>query len=95
MGRGILAPSGRMTLWAHARLSSEEQKTAKTTAFDLQLNPANPGMSFHKLDRARDKKTDEADSHGFHPKIIRFLPSNPSHPWPMEMWPIEIKNRRP
>src|SRR5208283_5223169 len=33
----------------------EEQKAVKTTAFDLQLNPANPGMSFHKLDRARDK----------------------------------------
>ncbi|HVX04525.1 MAG TPA: 3'-5' exonuclease [Rhodanobacteraceae bacterium] len=27
----------------------------KTTAFDLQMNPANPGMNFHKLDRARDK----------------------------------------
>ncbi len=38
-----------------ARLTGEEQKAAKTTAFDLQLNPANPGMSFHKLDRARDK----------------------------------------
>ena len=38
-----------------ARLSGDEQKAAKTTAFDLQLNPANPGMSFHKLDRARDK----------------------------------------
>lgn len=25
------------------------------TAFDLQLDPAAPGMSFHKLDRARDK----------------------------------------
>lgn len=25
------------------------------TAFDLQLNPANPGMSFHKLGKARDK----------------------------------------
>lgn len=38
-----------------ARLTSDEQKAIKTTAFDLQLNPANPGMSFHKLDRARDK----------------------------------------
>lgn len=38
-----------------ARLSGEEQKAVKTTAFDLQLNPANPGMSFHKLDKARDK----------------------------------------
>jgi mRNA-degrading endonuclease RelE of RelBE toxin-antitoxin system len=38
-----------------ARLTSDEQKSVKTTAFDLQLNPANPGLSFHKLDRARDK----------------------------------------
>lgn len=38
-----------------ARLTGEEQKAVKTTAFDLQLNPANPGMKFHKLDRARDK----------------------------------------
>ncbi|APZ43777.1 3'-5' exonuclease [Acidihalobacter ferrooxydans] len=38
-----------------AKLTNEEQKAVKTTAFDLQLNPANPGMSFHKLDRAKDK----------------------------------------
>lgn len=38
-----------------ARLTGDEQKVVKTTAFDLQLNPANPGMSFHKLDQARDK----------------------------------------
>src|SRR5438309_8725870 len=38
-----------------ARLTGEEQKAVKTTAFDLQLNPANPGMSFHKLDKAKDK----------------------------------------
>lgn len=38
-----------------ARLTGEEQKAVKTTAFDMQLNPANPGMSFHKLDRAKDK----------------------------------------
>jgi mRNA-degrading endonuclease RelE of RelBE toxin-antitoxin system len=38
-----------------ARLTGDEQKAVKTTAFDLQLNPANPGMQFHKLDRARDK----------------------------------------
>lgn len=37
-----------------ARLTGEEQKAVKTTAFDLQLNPANPGLSFHKLDKARD-----------------------------------------
>ena len=36
------------------RLNNEEQKSVKTTAFDLQLNPANPGMQFHKLDKAKD-----------------------------------------
>jgi hypothetical protein len=39
-----------------ARLTGEEQNAVKTTAFDLQLNPANPGMSLHKLDKARDKR---------------------------------------
>lgn len=38
-----------------ARLDGDEQKAVKTTAFDLQLNSTNPGMHFHKLDRARDK----------------------------------------
>ncbi|OWY40965.1 DNA helicase [Xenophilus sp. AP218F] len=38
-----------------ARLTGDEQKAVKTTAFDLQLNPANPGFSFHKLDHAKDK----------------------------------------
>lgn len=37
-----------------ARLTAQEQKAAKTTAFDLQLNPSSPGLSFHKLDRAKD-----------------------------------------
>jgi mRNA-degrading endonuclease RelE of RelBE toxin-antitoxin system len=38
-----------------ARLTGEEQKLVKTTAFDLQVNPANPGMNFHKLAKAKDK----------------------------------------
>lgn len=38
-----------------ARLTGDEQKAVKTTAFDLQLDPATPGMSFHKLDKAKDK----------------------------------------
>lgn len=38
-----------------AKLTGDEQKAVKTTAFDLQLNPANPGFSFHKLDQAKDK----------------------------------------
>jgi len=37
-----------------ARLTGDEQKVVKTTAFDLQVNPAQPGMQFHKLDKARD-----------------------------------------
>ena len=37
-----------------ARLTGEEQKTVKTTAFDLQLNLANQGRSFHKLDKSKN-----------------------------------------
>ncbi|UUE99038.1 hypothetical protein NDY24_04145 [Xanthomonas hortorum pv. pelargonii] len=37
-----------------ARLTGDEQKAAKTTAFDLQVDPVGNGMSFHKLDRAKD-----------------------------------------
>ncbi len=39
-----------------ARLTGDEQKAVKTTAFDLQLDPSAPGLSFHKLDRAKDKR---------------------------------------
>lgn len=38
-----------------AKLTGEEQKAVKSTAFDLQFNPASPGMQFHNHDRARDK----------------------------------------
>jgi mRNA-degrading endonuclease RelE of RelBE toxin-antitoxin system len=38
-----------------ARLTNDEQKSIKTAAFDLQMNPAGTGTSFHKLDKARDK----------------------------------------
>lgn len=38
-----------------ARLTGEEQKAVKTAAFDLQLNPTSPSMSFHKLAKAKDK----------------------------------------
>jgi hypothetical protein len=37
-----------------SKLSGEEQKASKTTAFDLQLNPASPGLQFHELDKAKD-----------------------------------------
>jgi mRNA-degrading endonuclease RelE of RelBE toxin-antitoxin system len=39
-----------------ARLPGEQQKAVKTTAFDLQLNPAHPSMQLHKLDKARDPR---------------------------------------
>ena len=38
-----------------ARLTVEEQKAVKTTAFDLHVNPAQPSLSFHRIDAARDK----------------------------------------
>jgi mRNA-degrading endonuclease RelE of RelBE toxin-antitoxin system len=52
-----------------ARLPGEEQKAVKTTAFDLQMNPASPGLHFHKLDKARDKnfwsyRSGNCDPHG-------------------------------
>lgn len=37
-----------------ARLTGAEQKAAKTAAFDLQLDPASPGLRFHRLERAKD-----------------------------------------
>jgi mRNA-degrading endonuclease RelE of RelBE toxin-antitoxin system len=36
------------------RLTGDEQRAVKTTAFDLQLNPAHPALQFHKLDKAKD-----------------------------------------
>ncbi|HEY2323572.1 MAG TPA: UvrD-helicase domain-containing protein [Thermoanaerobaculia bacterium] len=37
-----------------ARLTVDEQKAVKTTAFDLQMNPAQPGMQLHKLEKGKD-----------------------------------------
>ena len=37
-----------------AKLTGEEQKATKMAAFDMQLNPAHPGLQFHKLDKAKD-----------------------------------------
>ena len=37
-----------------ARLTGDEQKAVKTTAFDLQLDPSRSGFQFHRLDGARD-----------------------------------------
>ena len=37
-----------------SKLTAQEQKAVKTTAFDLQLDTSAPGLSLHKLDRAKD-----------------------------------------
>lgn len=37
-----------------ARLTADEQRTVKTTAFDLQVNLAHPSLQFHKLDSPKD-----------------------------------------
>lgn len=36
------------------RLTAQEQKIAKTAAFDLQLNPAHPSLQFHRIEQAKD-----------------------------------------
>src|SRR6266436_5227569 len=38
-----------------ARLASHEQKAAKMTAFDLQVDPAAPGLKFHRIDKSKDR----------------------------------------
>jgi len=37
-----------------ARLTGDEQKAVKTTAFDLQLNPCHPSLQFHRLEKPKD-----------------------------------------
>jgi len=62
-----------------ARLAGDEQKAVKTTAFDLQINPANPGLSFHKLDKVQDKAEKGRDLFSRVPQgqtwFIRYLRS--------------------
>jgi mRNA-degrading endonuclease RelE of RelBE toxin-antitoxin system len=36
-------------------LNGEEQKAAKLAAFELQINPANPGLQCHRLANIKDK----------------------------------------
>src|ERR1044072_4327634 len=38
-----------------AKLTGEEQKLVKTTVYDLQADPVNPGVQFHRIDNAKDK----------------------------------------
>lgn len=36
-------------------LTADEQKAVKTAVFDLQINPASPGMSFHRIEKVQDR----------------------------------------
>ncbi|RWK85305.1 MAG: ATP-dependent helicase [Mesorhizobium sp.] len=47
----ILADSFTASL---AKLANDEQKQAKLTAFDLQANPDQPGLQFHRIDKSKD-----------------------------------------
>jgi mRNA-degrading endonuclease RelE of RelBE toxin-antitoxin system len=38
-----------------SRLTGDEQKSVKTTAFDLQMHLGSPGMRFHRLEKGKDR----------------------------------------
>ncbi|MGH6846311.1 MAG: 3'-5' exonuclease [Methylocella sp.] len=40
---------------ALAKLPAQEQKTVKTTVFDLQMDPTHPGLQFHRIDKSKDQ----------------------------------------
>lgn len=37
-----------------AKLNAQEQKAAKTTAFDLQVDPSHPALKFHRIEKSKD-----------------------------------------
>lgn len=39
-----------------AKLTGDEQKLVKTVAFDLQINPAQPSLKLHKLEKGKDQR---------------------------------------
>lgn len=47
----ILADSFTASL---AKLTNDEQKQVKLTAFDLQTDPNRPGLQFHRIDASKD-----------------------------------------
>ena len=40
---------------ALARLPAQDQKAVKTSAFDLQTDPTNPGLQLHRIDKSKDE----------------------------------------
>ncbi|RCW87571.1 UvrD-helicase domain-containing protein [Phyllobacterium bourgognense] len=47
----ILADSFTAAL---SKLTNDEQKQVKLTAFDIQANPDQPGLQFHRIDKSKD-----------------------------------------
>ncbi len=39
---------------ALAKLTNDEQKQAKLTVYELQTNPDNPGLQYHRIERSKD-----------------------------------------
>ena len=39
---------------ALAKLTRDEQKAVKTSAFDMQMNPSSPGLQLHRIDASKD-----------------------------------------
>jgi plasmid maintenance system killer protein len=37
-----------------ARIPAQDQKAAKASALDLQLDPSSPGLQFHRIERSKD-----------------------------------------
>ena len=37
------------------KLTAREQNAVKTTVFDLQMDPAYPALSFHRIDKSKDQ----------------------------------------
>lgn len=59
-----------------ARLTGDEQKAVKTTAFDLQIDPSGTGMSFHRVERARDKNFWSVRASGDLRLIVHRIPDS-------------------
>jgi mRNA-degrading endonuclease RelE of RelBE toxin-antitoxin system len=39
---------------ALSKLNAQEQSAAKITVFDMQQDPSNPGLKFHRIDKSKD-----------------------------------------
>lgn len=37
------------------RLTADEQRAVKVSVMDMQMNPANPGLQLHRIDKSKDK----------------------------------------